>query len=113
MFYRIIAKKREEFEYKINGMTKNLQDFLDYINYERIILKDIKIRRNKFRVMDRKNAIEFKISKRIKYLYDIAIQRFSNDYQLFISYFKFCKESDYTGAASRIMETMIKVSDQL
>lgn len=60
--------------------------------------------------MERKNAIEFKISRRIKYLYDIALQRFSNDYQLFMQYFKFCKESTYTQAASHVIQNMIKVS---
>lgn len=107
--YRILLKQRKEFEYKINGITKNLQDFKDYIQYEKVLLKDIKIRRNKMRVMDRKNAIEFKISRRIKYLYDIALQRFSNDYQLSLQYFKFCKESIYTQAASHIIHNMIKV----
>lgn len=106
---RTLLKQRRQFEYKINGITKNLQDFKDYIQYEKILLKDIKIRRNKMRVMERKNAIEFKILRRIKYLYDIALQRFSNDYQFSMQYFKFCKESIYTQAASHIMHNMIKV----
>lgn len=108
--FRIIISKRREFEYKINGVTKHLQDFKDYINYEKAILKDIKIRRNKHRIMEKKNVIEFKISKRIKYLYGIALQRFSNDYQLSLAYFKFCKDFDYQRAASQAIQTILKVS---
>lgn len=108
-----MLKRRREFEYKINGITKSLQDFKDYIQYEKVVLKDIKIRRNKFRVMERKNAIEFKISQRIKYLYDIALQRFSNDYQFSLQYFKFCKDSIYTQAATNIIQNMIKVSIEI
>lgn len=101
-------RKRKEFGYKINGVTKNLQDFKDYIRYEKILLKDIKLRRNKYRVADRKGGIEFKILKRIKNLYEISLQRFSNDFSLYLSYFKFCKESNYNRAAS-LIQNMIKV----
>lgn len=102
-------KKRKEFEYKINGITKNLQDYKDYIQYEKIVLKDTRLRRSKMRIAEKKGSIDFKIKRRIKYLYDIAIQRFSNDYQLSMAYFKFCKESGYGQAATHIIQNMIKV----
>ncbi|CAH1169626.1 unnamed protein product [Phaedon cochleariae] len=105
---RLIMKKRKHFECKINGAMKNIQDFKDYIQYEKVILKDIKLRRNKLRIADRKSSIEFKILKRIKYLYEIATQRFSNDFNLCLMYFKFCKESNYNQAASLVIQNMIK-----
>ncbi|XP_018563302.1 U3 small nucleolar RNA-associated protein 6 homolog [Anoplophora glabripennis] len=105
---RAILKKRKHYEYKINGVSKNLQDFKNYIQYEKILLRDIKVRRNKYRVADRKNSIEFKILKRIKYLYEIALQRFSNDFALCLSYFKFCKEFNYNRPASLVIQNMIK-----
>ncbi|XP_074042828.1 U3 small nucleolar RNA-associated protein 6 homolog [Leptinotarsa decemlineata] len=105
---RAIMKKRRHFECKINGVMKNLQDFKDYIQYEKILLRDIKLRRNKLRIADKKNSIEFKILKRIKYLYEIALQRFSNDFQLSLSHFKFCKESKFDQPASLVIQNMIK-----
>lgn len=60
--------------------------------------------------MEKKSAIDFKILRRIKYLYDIALQRFPNEYQFSMSYFKFCKDSVYSQAATHVIQNMIKVS---
>ncbi|KAJ8976634.1 hypothetical protein NQ317_011141 [Molorchus minor] len=95
---REILRRRKHFGYKINGVIKNLQDYKDYIMYEKLILKTIKLRRNKYRVADRKNSLEFKIIKRIKHLYEVVLQRFSNDFSVYLSYFKFCKECNYNRA---------------
>lgn len=42
---RTIAKKRKEFEYKIQRRTKNKEDYLRYIQYEMDLLKLIRLRR--------------------------------------------------------------------
>ncbi|XP_056634164.1 U3 small nucleolar RNA-associated protein 6 homolog [Diorhabda sublineata] len=105
---KAILKKRKHFECKINGVMKNIQDYKDYIQYEKTLLKDIKLRRNKLRIAERKSGIEVKILKRIKNLYEIASQRFSHDFNFSLAYFKFCKESNFNQAASLVVQNMIK-----
>ncbi|KAJ3634573.1 hypothetical protein MTP99_007523 [Tenebrio molitor] len=109
---RLILKTRKEFEYKINGVSKNLQDFKEYILYEKVLLKQIHNRRDKNMIAERKSGIEYKILRRIKNLYEIALQRFSNDFSLCLSYFKFCKQSNYINAASVAVQNMIKNCSQ-
>lgn len=108
--FRIILKTCRHFENKINGPTKDLQDFKNYIQFEKNLLRDTKLRRNKLKIGAKKNKIEFKILKRIKYLYEIALQRFTNDFSLCLAYFKFCHESNYHQAASLAIQNMLKVS---
>jgi hypothetical protein len=55
-------KTRKEFEYKINGVSKNLQDFKEYILYEKVLLKQIHNRRDKNMIAERKSGIEYKNS---------------------------------------------------
>lgn len=100
---------RKEYEYKINGVSKNKQDFQDYINYEKMVLKQIHTTFNKNVNVDRRNAIEYKIIRRIKNLYEIGLQRFSNDVSFYLSYFKFCKQSNFINAANVAVQNMIKV----
>lgn len=45
-FYRGIAKKLKEYEYKIQRHTKTKEDYLRYIQYEMDLLKLIKQRRD-------------------------------------------------------------------
>lgn len=43
--FRIIVKKRKEFEYKIQRRTKCKEDYLRYIQYEMDLLKLLRLRR--------------------------------------------------------------------
>nr|CAH7713735.1 unnamed protein product [Callosobruchus chinensis] len=105
---KLIVKKRKEYEYKINGLTKHKEDYMAYIMYERAVLTDIRIRRNKLRIADKKGSIEYKIMRRIKNLYENAIQRHSDDFPLCLSYFRFCKEADFHQTASLVIQNMTK-----
>ncbi|XP_025828841.1 U3 small nucleolar RNA-associated protein 6 homolog [Agrilus planipennis] len=105
---RRITKKRTDFEYKIHGLNKTLQDFREYIVYEQTLLKDIRLRRDKFRVGEKKDAIEHRIIKRIRELYEMAIQYYPNDFLLFIQFFKFCKRVNYVNTTNNIVTKMIQ-----
>lgn len=78
--------------------------------YEKVLLKQIHNRRDKLKIADRKSSIEYKIMKRIKNLYEIALQRFPGDFSFCLSYFKFCKQSNNINAASVVVQNMIKVT---
>lgn len=105
--------KRKEFEYKIHSRLKDLQDFTDYISYEKCLLKDIKLRRNKFKRNEKKSNIEYVIIKRIKSLYEVALQRFPDEITLFYSFLKFCDKVNFANAASNVISTMIKVRNTM
>lgn len=78
-----IIKKREQFEYKLARPQKEVIDYLDYIRYERSVLKLIKER----------NRSEHKlvnlVIQRIKGLYNQSTNRFPNRKSLWDEYFVF------------------------
>uniref|UniRef100_A0A6P7H3M7 U3 small nucleolar RNA-associated protein 6 homolog n=1 Tax=Diabrotica virgifera virgifera TaxID=50390 RepID=A0A6P7H3M7_DIAVI len=103
-----IIKKRRAFECKLNGVEKNLHHFKDYTDYELSLLKDIKLRRKKLKISENKNKIEISILKNIKSRYEIALQRFTNEMNLHLEYFKFCREYNFRQAAYLCVQNMIK-----
>lgn len=105
---RIIFKKRKQYEHKIHAVTKDLKNYQSYIAYESCLLKDIDLRRNKYKIGEKKNSIEHRIIKRIKLLYELALQRFTDDLSLFLAFLKFCKKVNYVNAASDTVASMIK-----
>lgn len=107
--YSYILKTREEFEYKINRVSKDLKDIKDYIIFEKVLLKQIHNRRDKKKISEDKSSVEYKILKRIKSLYELALQRFSNDFSMYLSYLKFCKQHTYVKVESIVVQNMIKV----
>lgn len=103
-------KKRKEFEYKINGLTKNPDDFKDYITYESTLLDTVRLRRNELRMGERKCTIIYKILGRIKGLYEMAAQRFSSNLSICLEYFTFCQKENYVHAASIAIVSLLQVS---
>ncbi|CAH0546712.1 unnamed protein product [Brassicogethes aeneus] len=103
-----LIKTRKDLECKVNGVNKNLIDFKAYIKHEKDLLKNIKLRRDKLKIFERKSGIEFKILKRIQTLYEISIQKFPNDYPLSLAYFKFCKDSNNTTALNHAINNILK-----
>lgn len=104
---RVVFKKRKEFEQKIHSVLKDVKSYEDYIIYEKSILKDIGIRREKHKIFEKKN-IELKIIKRIKTLYELALQH-TNDISLFLAFFKFCKKVNYVNDASDAVASLVQL----
>ncbi|XP_019876706.1 U3 small nucleolar RNA-associated protein 6 homolog [Aethina tumida] len=103
-----IKRFRKEFEYKVNGVNKNLVDFKAYIKHERDLMKQIKLRRDKKQIAERKGNLDAKVMKRIRTLYEVAIQKFPNDYALSLAYFKYCKVSTNAEALRYALNNLIK-----
>lgn len=102
--------KRKNFEHKINASTKELKSFTDYIDYEQELLRNIRKRRDKRNIIDKKGSIENKIIRRIKNLYEIAFQRFPDDIPLLSSFLKFCKQINRINNACDVVSNMLKVN---
>lgn len=114
--FRGIAKKRKEYEYKIQRHTKCKEDYLRYIQYEMDLMKLIKQRREvkiishyspnamcassvchvdyflqKYGITQKKSDIDYTIANKVNQLYKQAIFKFQDDIRFWISYMKFCK----------------------
>lgn len=105
---REIIKKRRKFEYDLAKPTKTLHDYKNYIQHETNILRLVELRRNKQKISEKKQDIDYQIRKRIHKLYDTAIQRFADDDVLCLSYFKFAKLRNMTAAADSVVLTLMK-----
>lgn len=111
LIFRAIIRKREQFEHKINGISKHLQDYMRYIQFEEALIKQIKQRRNKDKVAEKKSSLEFKIIKRIRTLYEIAVERFNDNFPVHLSFFKFAKQFHFNGACAMVVQDMLKVNN--
>ncbi|XP_060534708.1 U3 small nucleolar RNA-associated protein 6 homolog [Cylas formicarius] len=102
-------KRRREFQFKLNGVSNNLSDFMEAIQYEKHILRELWARRNKRQMLDKKKNIDYKIIKRIKAYYEMALMRYSDDYQLSLTYFKFLKQyKDFHQTATHHVKNIIE-----
>uniref|UniRef100_A0A1Y1JV88 U3 small nucleolar RNA-associated protein 6 homolog n=1 Tax=Photinus pyralis TaxID=7054 RepID=A0A1Y1JV88_PHOPY len=104
---RVVFKKRKEFEQKIHSVLIDVKSYEEYIIYEKSLLKDIGLRRKKHKIFE-KNNIEYKIIKRIKTLYELALQR-TNDVSLILAFFKFCKRVNYVHDASDAIARLVQL----
>lgn len=99
-----VIKKREQFEYKLARPQKDIVDYLDYIRYERSLLK----------LITERNPNEHKlvnlINQRIKGLYNQSTKRFPNRQSLWDEYFVFAStmsKSDYSEVSSVLDDTIL------
>lgn len=102
MLLRKITKSRKDFEYKMIGLFKNLNDCKNYIQHEHDLLEYIKLRKRNLRMPDRTTKAEHRIIKRIKNLYETGVQRHRTDYNFCKDYYKFLKKYNYNSALSAI-----------
>lgn len=82
---------------------------MNYIKFEKTLIKEIKTRRKKEKISERKGSLDYKIIRRVRSLYEIAIQRFAYSFPLHLSFFMFAKQFHFNGAASMAIQDMIKV----
>lgn len=108
-FFSDIVKKRKEFEYKIERTMKEKQDFLRYINYEVKLLREIKLRRDKLRIGDKKTDIEYSIAKRVVKLYQVVLTYFQSDVRMWMSYINFCTQTKFTTVVTQAFRQMLQI----
>ncbi|XP_012267956.2 U3 small nucleolar RNA-associated protein 6 homolog [Athalia rosae] len=106
---RGIAKKRKEYEYKLQRHTKCKEDYLRYIQYEMDLLKLIRQRRDKLGINHKKSDIDYSIANKVNMLYKQAIFKFQDDLRFWIAYMKFCKHVKFHSSISRMIGRMLQV----
>lgn len=60
-------------------------------------------------VQEKKGSIEHKIIKRVKSLYETAVQRFPEDVTLCMAFFNFSRQANYLVAAENAIQTLLLV----
>lgn len=83
---------------------------MEYINFEIELIKTIKLRRDKFRVFEKKDDIEYSITKRITKLYRMALVYFKSDVDLWMSYINYCTQTRFLNAVTEAYKQMVNVS---
>ncbi|XP_070150082.1 U3 small nucleolar RNA-associated protein 6 homolog [Polyergus mexicanus] len=106
---RNIAKKLEEYEYKIQRHTRCKEDYLRYIQYEMDLLKLIKQRRDKYGITQKKSDIDFAITNKMNNLYKDTISKFPSDIRFWFAYMKFCKHVHSYSNINQILSRMMQM----
>ncbi|XP_073998199.1 U3 small nucleolar RNA-associated protein 6 homolog isoform X2 [Rhodnius prolixus] len=106
---RAITKKRKEFEYKMQRVTKCKEDIMRYIQYEMDLMKLIRQKRVEKGLNNKKNNVDYAIANHINKLFNQAIRRFPSDVRIWLSYIKFCKQVRFYTCASRILDQMLEL----
>ncbi|KAI4484367.1 hypothetical protein M0802_013112 [Mischocyttarus mexicanus] len=106
---RGIAKKLNEFEYKIQRHIKCKENYLRYIQYGMDLIKLIKQRREKYDIYHKKSDIDYAIRNKINHLYEEAISKFQEDIRFWIAYIKFCKHLCIPSSAKKTIIKMLQV----
>lgn len=101
---------RKIHEKRIRSDPSNPTCFKDYISNEKCLLKSIAMRREKTKSDPKQGGIEHIILRRVKLLYEVAIEQFTTDSELFLSFLKFCKKVNYMRLATDTVSSMLEVS---
>ncbi|XP_077296797.1 U3 small nucleolar RNA-associated protein 6 homolog [Arctopsyche grandis] len=106
---KMISKRRKDFEYKIHRRVRCKEDFLKYVGYECVLLQNIKLRREQNKISDKKNDIEYTISKRVIKLFKELITRFPNDLEIWLNFMEFCKSVQNTYVITGYLEKLTQI----
>lgn len=107
--FRMISKKRKDFEYKIRKHVRCKEDFLKYVSYECILLQNIRLRREQYAIKDKKSDIEYAISKRVVQLYRDLTTRFFDDIEIWLNFIEFCKNVQFTSVVTSSLDKLTQV----
>lgn len=108
---KAIVRQREDFEYKLQKMVRDKDDYLRYITYEMSLLQLLRMRRKKLSGSSHNSGLaknaEKAISKRIAAVYRSLIYKYISDVSLWLSYIDFCKDMGWRGTASGVYNQLL------
>ena len=105
---KCIVKRRTAFEYKLQRRIVQEADFLRYIQYE-LNLDLLRKRRKKKRAIQQKILPgEMVFIKKLHFLFQSALKKFSTDVKLWLQYIEFCKQVGSVNALGRVMGRMLQ-----
>nr|BAN20997.1 hepatocellular carcinoma-associated antigen [Riptortus pedestris] len=106
---RNVMRKRKQFEYRLQRISKNKDDLLRYIQFEMDLLKMIRQKILEKGLTQKKNNLEYTVINHINKLFNLAIRRFASDVRIWLSYIKFCKQVRFYTCVSRILDQLLEL----
>ncbi|KAF2880477.1 hypothetical protein ILUMI_25684 [Ignelater luminosus] len=103
-----MMETRKIHEKRIRSDPSKPMHFKDYISNEKCLLKSIAMRREKTKSDAKQGSIEHIILRRVKLLYEVAIEQFTADSELLLSFLKFCRKVNYMRIASDTVSGMLE-----
>lgn len=110
LYCRDITRKWRDFEYKRHSVIKRLEYFVNYISFIHNMLKLVRRNRTKLKIQGRRGNIENSFIDRINRLYGEALMKFSDNYDLCVDRFNFCKSVNNINAATAAIDFILKVT---
>lgn len=111
--FRKLVETRRIYEYKLAGPNKTLEDFKQYIDYEMKTLKMLQERRRRHKCAEKKTDIDYRMRKRIKNLFEMALLKYADDIYLCLSYFEFGRTRNVSSASDSAVLTLMKVCTKI
>ena len=109
-FFREIIKKREDFEYRIALLKKDIHDFVNYIQYERGLVTLI---RKKLRLPKSIPNSIFSITRiilmRIREIYKKGFKLYPSDFPLWEEYIKYLQQYNSPAEISTLFQKILMV----
>ena len=88
---RLLRRKRQNHEYRLQRAQKRKEDFLLYIQDELALLDLIELRRESTGFQGKKAAIDYSVARRINRLFRVLEHRFHEDEGVWLSHVAFLK----------------------
>ncbi|KAG8230908.1 hypothetical protein J437_LFUL002940 [Ladona fulva] len=103
-----IAKKRKEFEYKIQRRTKRKEDFQSYVQYELDLIQLIRLKGERLGIDIKRPEMDYAIANRVKKIVKEACMRFQNDVEMWLSGINFLKKMEFKATVSQMLMKMLQ-----
>lgn len=103
-----MKKARENFEYRVIQPSRKINDFVEYIKYERSVIGITK-QRTKQNKSNKNHTIVTLISNRMKQLYEQALSKFPSKVRFWDEYVKFLQQFKFTKDIPSTFDRMLQV----
>ncbi|XP_028395280.1 U3 small nucleolar RNA-associated protein 6 homolog [Dendronephthya gigantea] len=105
---KCIVKRRTAFEYKLQKRIVQEADFLRYIQYELNLDLLRKRRKKKCGIQEKILPGEAVFIRKMHFLFQSAVKKFSSDVKLWLQYIEFCKQAGSGQALGRVVGRMLQ-----
>lgn len=105
---KCIVKRRTAFEYKLQRRIVQEADFLRYIQYELNLDLLRKRRKQKFGITKKVLPGEAVFIKRLHFVFQSALKKFSSDVKLWLQYIDYCKRMGSNQVLGKVVGRMLQ-----
>eukprot|EP00892_Ulva_mutabilis_P011884 jgi/Ulvmu1/9068/UM005_0161.1 len=104
-----IVQTRQKFEYSLRRRNAKKSDFLRYYDYEWRLEQLRQLRRKQRAIAGKRSLADYGIVRRIHFIFDRATRKFKGDPGIWMSWLKFCKDSQSKRQVSKVITKALKL----